>query len=147
MYTMRKTNVNGKPAFEYVVDGMPIGSPDASPLGKVEEENFDGIAVLFETGEPQLGELDNTADYGIQKVADQFGEVSNGSQQISGAAEEVTASVVEVTDITRSAAEHFTRVSEASEEQRMRLERITQATSELNRMADDLNRLVNKFKA
>ncbi len=66
LYTMRAVATDAGTEYRYVVDGMPEGDEDASELGDVEDpENIDeGMLRLFEAGEPQIGELDDTADYG-----------------------------------------------------------------------------------
>lgn len=64
LYTMRAVEVDGQTQYQYVVDGMPLDSEDASGLGEVEENQFPGMVAVFETGEPFVGSLDYSADYG-----------------------------------------------------------------------------------
>lgn len=66
LYTMRAVQSDAGTEYRYVIDGMPEGDEDASALGDAEDpENIDGsMARLFETGEAQIGELDDTEDYG-----------------------------------------------------------------------------------
>jgi methyl-accepting chemotaxis protein len=66
LYTMRVVEEDGVPAYQYVVDGMPPDSDEASALGDIEDESNidDSMAELFRTGEPQVGALDYTEEYG-----------------------------------------------------------------------------------
>jgi methyl-accepting chemotaxis protein len=64
LYTMRAVETNGELSYEYVVDGQPEGSEDASALGEVEPEPDNGLVALFETGKPQKGTLTYTEAYG-----------------------------------------------------------------------------------
>src|SRR5690606_31299285 len=66
LYTMRAVQTDAGTEYRYVIDGMPEGDEEASALGDAEDpENIDdGMLRLFETGEPQVGELDYTEDYG-----------------------------------------------------------------------------------
>ncbi|XID90497.1 methyl-accepting chemotaxis protein [Paenibacillaceae bacterium WGS1546] len=66
LYTMRAVETEDGSAYQYVVDGMPERDEEASALGAVEDpDNIDaGIERLFDTGEPQVGELDYSSTYG-----------------------------------------------------------------------------------
>jgi len=64
LYTMSRKEVNGQYEYYYMVDGLPVGSEDESPLGDKEDEiaSYPAIVKTFETGTLQV-EMTNT-DWG-----------------------------------------------------------------------------------
>jgi len=84
LYTMRAVRTDAGTEYRYVIDGMPEGDEDASALGAAEDpENIDeGMLRLFETGEPQIGELDYTADYGATLSA--YLPIKDADGQLAG---------------------------------------------------------------
>ncbi|MBB3112233.1 methyl-accepting chemotaxis protein [Paenibacillus phyllosphaerae] len=69
LYTMRMAESNGTPVYEYVVDGQPLGSEEASAYGEAEGDPDEGLIALFDTGQVQLGSLTESDDYGATLTA------------------------------------------------------------------------------
>jgi methyl-accepting chemotaxis protein len=64
LYTMQRKETNDGYEYIYMVDGMPVGSEDASALGDKEDEIGEEIVKSFETKNKQTGELFITEEYG-----------------------------------------------------------------------------------
>ncbi|WP_163099213.1 methyl-accepting chemotaxis protein [Peribacillus alkalitolerans] len=65
LYTMQRTKTDQGYDYQYIVDGMPKDSEDASKLG--EKEKMDEFPILketFETGKAAIGELSYDEQYG-----------------------------------------------------------------------------------
>lgn len=65
LYTMSREKKGEKYEYYYMVDGMPLGDENASPIGDKEPdaESFSKMKVAFETGKTQT-EMTNTEEYG-----------------------------------------------------------------------------------
>lgn len=71
VYTLGKSEQDGKAVYYYVVDGAPldIDPEDFSALGDPEENEYPGMVATFEEGVPQIGELTNDSEYGATITA------------------------------------------------------------------------------
>ncbi|WP_364145699.1 methyl-accepting chemotaxis protein [Paenibacillus sp. LPE1-1-1.1] len=71
LYTLAKTEKDGKPVYYYVVDGAPedVDPEDFSAFGDPEENDYPGMVQAFAEGTPQIGELTNDAEYGATITA------------------------------------------------------------------------------
>lgn len=59
LYTLGKTEADGKDVYYYVVDGAPqdVDADDFSALGDPEENEYPGMIKAFAEGQPHIGEL------------------------------------------------------------------------------------------
>lgn len=71
LYTLAKTEKDGKAIYYYVVDGAPleVDSEDFSALGDPEENEYPGMIQAFTEGQAQIGELTNDQEYGATITA------------------------------------------------------------------------------
>lgn len=71
VYTLAKSELDGKTVYYYVVDGAPldVDPADFSALGDPEENEYPGMVATFEEGVPQIGELTNDSEYGATITA------------------------------------------------------------------------------
>jgi len=71
LYTLAKSEKDGKAVYYYVVDGAPqdVDSEDFSALGDPEENEYPGMVRAFAEGQAQIGELTNDPDYGATITA------------------------------------------------------------------------------
>lgn len=71
LYTLAKTEKDGKAVYYYVVDGAPldVDSEDFSALGDPEENEYPGMIQAFTEGQAQIGELTNDPEYGATITA------------------------------------------------------------------------------
>ncbi|MFV8828620.1 methyl-accepting chemotaxis protein [Alkalihalobacterium sp. APHAB7] len=82
IYTMNKTD-SEQSIYYYLVDGMPIGSEDASELGEEEDiTEFPALLEAFETGEVVEGELTNSVEYGA--LLSTYVPIKSGNGQLLG---------------------------------------------------------------
>jgi methyl-accepting chemotaxis protein len=67
LYTMAEQSP-GK--YMYIVDGVPLEqTEDVSLPGEVEENEFEAMTAIFLTGQPQIGELSYSEEYGATITA------------------------------------------------------------------------------
>ncbi|WP_424767536.1 methyl-accepting chemotaxis protein [Paenibacillus sp. sgz302251] len=71
LYTLAKTNKDGKDVYYYVVDGAPqdAAADDFSALGDPEENAYPGMIQAFADGQTHIGELSNDPEYGAMITA------------------------------------------------------------------------------
>lgn len=69
LYTINRKKTETGYEYYYVADGFPLESDQASELGEVEENYYEGLINAFETKRAQIGELDNNAEYGATVTA------------------------------------------------------------------------------
>lgn len=66
LYTMTELE---KGVYAYVVDGFPINENEASLPGDVEKNYYKNLEAIFQTQEPQIGELTYNEEYGATVTA------------------------------------------------------------------------------
>jgi methyl-accepting chemotaxis protein len=69
LYTMARVKDGGKDQYIYIVDGAAPNEKDSSDLGEPEENEYEGLGLLFETGKAQVGEMDVDPEYGATVTA------------------------------------------------------------------------------
>lgn len=84
--------------------------------------------------------------HSVMDVSTQTQEVSAEVQQLSAGSEKVVQSIEEISEIAESTAEHTQTVSAAAEEQLASMEEVTSSAAALSSMAEELQRVVNKFR-
>lgn len=82
----------------------------------------------------------------VERVAEQVQEVSAVSEEIAAASEEVTASVDEIARMSQLASGLTMEISAASKEQTASAASALKSSEELERMAEKLEQLVERFK-
>ncbi|NEW08097.1 methyl-accepting chemotaxis protein [Paenibacillus sp. SYP-B3998] len=82
----------------------------------------------------------------IQTVNEQIQDASAASEQMSAGSEEVAASVDETAHIARLSSEHVRQVANASEEQLSSVKSLSHSAGQLNELAQELNRLIDRYK-
>lgn len=82
----------------------------------------------------------------VERVADQAQDVSATSEQIAAGSEQVNAAIDEVAAISREAARHYGDIAASSEGQLASIERMKRSTETLHAMAEQLNRMIERFK-
>lgn len=80
LYIMHRRNAGGQFEYYYVVDGAPLDSAEASAFGEVEGESYPSLATVYDSKQPQLGEMTSSEQYGetmtsYVPILDQNGEV------------------------------------------------------------------------
>lgn len=100
-----------------------------------------GLASILETGESIYTILEE-----IEKVAEQAQEVSAVSQEVAAGAEQVEASVGQITHISNETTDRVEHISSASEEQAANMRGILSYTESLEKMSEQLNLMVERFK-
>ncbi len=67
LYTMAEESP-GK--YMYIVDGYPLDDAESASLpGEIEENEYKTMTAIFETGQPQIGELSYSEEYGATITA------------------------------------------------------------------------------
>ncbi|WP_379151917.1 methyl-accepting chemotaxis protein [Paenibacillus sp. sgz5001063] len=100
-----------------------------------------GIKVTAEAKEAFLSIEQSTA-----KINGQIHDISAITEQMSAGAEEVAASVQEISNIARSTSDAFQNVTAATEQQLASMDEIAASSTELSKMATDLQQKVERFK-
>ncbi|GGF63544.1 methyl-accepting chemotaxis protein [Paenibacillus albidus] len=85
-------------------------------------------------------------EHSTARINGQIHDISAITQQMSAGAEEVTASVLEISNISRSTSDAFQNVTAATEQQLASMEEISTSTTELSKMAMDLQHKIERFK-
>lgn len=80
LYIMHRRDAGGQFEYYYVVDGAPLDSAEASAFGEVEGESYPSLATVYDSKQPQLGEMTSSEQYGetmtsYVPILDQNGEV------------------------------------------------------------------------
>jgi methyl-accepting chemotaxis protein len=110
-------------------------------IDKEQKEVESGLLIVREADEAFRRILQE-----VEHVADQVQEVSAVSEQIAAGSQEVTASVEEMARISRETNTHYQGIASSSEEQLAVMEQIAASTDSLNEMANNLQKLIEKFK-
>lgn len=100
-----------------------------------------GIQVTSEAKEAFISIEHSTA-----KINSQLHDISAITEQMSAGAQEVAASVHEISGISRSTTEAFQGVTAATAQQLASMEEISASSTELSRMAGDLQQKIERFK-
>jgi methyl-accepting chemotaxis protein len=100
-----------------------------------------GIQVTAEAKEAFISIEQSTA-----KINGQIHDISAITEQMSAGAEEVAASVQEISNIARSTSDAFQNVTAATEQQLASMEEISSSSTELSKMAADLQHKIERFK-
>jgi methyl-accepting chemotaxis protein len=108
---------------------------------KVKTDVEKGILVTEET----WGAFEKIQD-STQQIAEQIHDVSSITQEMSAGAEEVSASVQETAHIAQGTMGSFQSVTAASQQQLASMEELTSSANALSTMAEDLQRVVERFK-
>lgn len=82
----------------------------------------------------------------INDVASQIEEVSANIEQMSASSEQVVESMDTITGIAQNSSAGTQQISSAVQEQLATMEEITSAAFSLSRMAEDLQKMIGKFK-
>ncbi|OMF27589.1 hypothetical protein BK133_19225 [Paenibacillus sp. FSL H8-0548] len=84
LYTLAKTEQDGKPVYYYVVDGAPldVDPEDFSALGDTEENEYPHMVKAFAEGKTEIGELSNDPQYGATITA--YVPIKNGAGELIG---------------------------------------------------------------
>ncbi|RXT05801.1 methyl-accepting chemotaxis protein [Ammoniphilus sp. CFH 90114] len=82
----------------------------------------------------------------INEVAVQIEEVSAAIEQMSASSEQVVDSMNRITGIAETSSAGTQEISSAVQEQLATMEEITSASLSLSKMADDLQKMISKFK-
>ncbi|OKP77845.1 chemotaxis protein [Paenibacillus sp. P3E] len=80
------------------------------------------------------------------KINGQIHDISAITEQMSAGAEEVAASVQEISNIARSTSDAFQNVTAATEQQLASMDEISASSTELSKMAADLQQKIEHFK-
>lgn len=80
------------------------------------------------------------------KINGQIHDISAITEQMSAGAEEVAASVHEISNISRSTSDAFQDVTAATQQQLASMEEISASSNELSRMAGNLQQKIERFK-
>jgi len=127
----------------------------AQTLETVREDTLRAVQAMERNGEEvasgeqiavAAGEAFQTILRDIRRVAGQFADVTSTTEQLASGAEEVAASVHEVSEIARQASLHFDQAAGASLEGTDRIRQIADAVNALHTMAETLNQQVRKFQ-
>lgn len=108
---------------------------------KIPEEVEKGITVSLKA-EDAFHHIESSTRH----ITEQILDISSVTQQMSAGAEEVAASVQEMSHIATQSASGFQSVSAASEEQLASMEEITSSAATLAKMAEQMRDIVEKFK-
>lgn len=105
------------------------------------QEVASGMVVVQEAGEV-FGKIIQA----VQQVAEQIEEVSAATEQMSASSEEVTASVQEMATVAKESANGTQNIASGSEQQLATIEEIATSANELNRIAQQLQNTISKFR-
>lgn len=100
-----------------------------------------GIQVTAEAKEAFISIEHSTA-----KINGQLHDISAITEQMSAGAQEVAASVQEISGISRSTSDALQGITAATEQQLASMEEISASSSELSKMAGDLQHKIERFK-
>lgn len=84
--------------------------------------------------------------HSVNTVASQIQEVAAAAQQMSAGTEEAVHSIHVISDVAETASSETQNVSAAAEEQLASMEEIASSAAALNRMSEELQSLIGKFK-
>ena len=110
-------------------------------MDKVTKNVQDGLKVVSETGDVFQKILSS-----VRSITNQISEVTAASKNISNNSEKVTATVMEVSQIAVEFSNSAQEVASASEEQLASMEEVSASASLLNKKADELEKIIEKFK-
>ncbi|WP_025697546.1 methyl-accepting chemotaxis protein [Paenibacillus durus] len=92
------------------------------------------------------GSLFSQIERFVDEVNDQIGGVSSAVKQISGGASEMNETIDSIAHVARSNATETENISAAAQEQLASMEEISSSSADLSRMAEEMHRLVDRFK-
>ncbi|MBM7661568.1 methyl-accepting chemotaxis protein [Bacillus mesophilus] len=110
-------------------------------IEKVSVDVSDGLAIIQET-EVSFNEILTS----MEKVSAQIDDMAATAEQISASSQEVTATVAGITQISQETSMHSQNVAASTEEQLASMEEITASANSLSSLAEDLQKLISKFK-
>lgn len=84
-------------------------------------------------------------EHSTTKINDQIQDISAITEQMSAGAEEIAASVIEMSSISRATYDSFQSVTAATEQQLASMEEISNSSTELSQLAGDLQHKVERF--
>ncbi len=66
LYIMHRRDTGGSYEYYYVVDGAALDAPDeeVSGFGEVETESYPSLEAVYDSKQPQLGEMTSSEEYG-----------------------------------------------------------------------------------
>jgi methyl-accepting chemotaxis protein len=100
-----------------------------------------GIQVTAEAREAFV-----SIEHSTTTINSQLHDISAITEQMSAGAQEVAASVHEISGISRSTSDAFQNVTAATEQQLASMEEISASSTELSKMAGDLQYKIERFK-
>ncbi|UFJ40573.1 methyl-accepting chemotaxis protein [Brevibacillus humidisoli] len=116
-------------------------SASAVSMGQIQQEVGQGMEAVSDTEGKFRAIVES-----LQQVSEQVKEVSAVAGQMSANTEHVSATVGEITRIARDSADSAQNVAAAGEEQLASMEEITSSSHTLAQMAEELGRLVGRFR-
>lgn len=84
-------------------------------------------------------------EHSTTKISGQIHDISAVTEQMSAGAEEIAASVIEMSSISRATFDSFQSVTAATEQQLASMEEISNSSTELSKLAGDLQHKVERF--
>ncbi|MFD1738935.1 methyl-accepting chemotaxis protein [Bacillus salitolerans] len=110
-------------------------------MDKGKEEVQTGMNIVHETGEKFLSILQAT-----NQVTLQIHEVTDASSQMSKSSDKVSLIIEKLAEIASKTTKGAEAISRNAEDQQASMEQIVHSTENLNRMAFELDEIINKFK-
>lgn len=104
-------------------------------------ETREGMTVVN-----QAGEAFAVIHGGLERMSSQLQEVSAASEEITSVSEELAASVDDMEEISRLAADHFQTITAASDAQLKAMNEVSGSAEEMEAMSGGLQQLIGRFK-
>ncbi|GIM45629.1 putative methyl-accepting chemotaxis protein [Collibacillus ludicampi] len=110
-------------------------------MGQVKKEVESGLTVAQESERTFARIFDS-----VNRIAGQIQEVAATTKQLSGGSQQVAASVGEMARVSQETAAHSQNVAAITEEQLASMEEIGSSTENLEKMVEELQALIQRFK-
>ena len=133
---------NSAKEISEIIHSIQKDSMDSmSNMDKVTKNVQDGLKVVSETGDVFQKILSS-----VRNITKQVSEVTDFSKSISNNSEKVTATIKGVRQMAVEFSDNAQEVASASEEQLASMEEVSSLANLLNEKADELEKIIEKFK-
>ncbi|MFV2049815.1 methyl-accepting chemotaxis protein [Metabacillus litoralis] len=110
-------------------------------IDKVSVEVQEGLNIVKQTE----GSFKEIYKYMVQ-LSEQINDMAATAQEISASTQEVSATVTGITKISNETSMHSQNVAASAEEQLASMEEVTASANSLSTLAEDFQKLINRFK-
>nr|WP_306813133.1 methyl-accepting chemotaxis protein [Paenibacillus soyae] len=110
-------------------------------MEKAAEEVHAGLTVVH-----QAGDSFHKIETAVRKVVTQIEDIAAALNKLSHGTSEVNASILDVSEVAKDSAAQTQQISAATEQQLASMEEITTSSASLASLADELQKIVSRFK-